>query len=61
MIKAKKSSFEKEQGLLETISDARKKLAKLQEKQKIEIGDLAYKHGLHKLDIEKLDLYCARA
>lgn len=55
MTKIKKSSHEKERELLETIAGAKKKLAKLQEKQKSEIGELAYKHGLNKFDLPKLD------
>ena len=55
MAKIKKTSSDKERELLEIISDAKKKLAKLQDKQKIEIGELACKHGLNDFDLNVLD------
>lgn len=41
---------------MDKIEKARLKLEKLQQKQKIEIGILAVKHGLHQFDLEKLDI-----
>ncbi|HAT9397995.1 TPA: hypothetical protein P5R21_000730 [Legionella pneumophila] len=41
--------------LLDRIEKAKIKLDKLQQKHKIEIGTLAYKHGLHQFDIQRLD------
>ena len=41
--------------LLDRIEKAKVKLEKLQQKHKLEIGSLAYKHGLHSLDITQLD------
>ena len=55
MAKIKKTSSDKERELLEIISDAKKKLAKLQDKQKIEIGEIACKHGLNDFDLNILD------
>ena len=44
-----------EAALLDRIEKAKQKLEKLQQKHKLEIGSLAYKHGLHSLDIRQLD------
>ena len=55
MAKIKKSLSDKETELLNIISDAKKKLAKLQDKQKNEIGELACKNGLNAFDISILD------
>ncbi|MCL9685747.1 hypothetical protein [Legionella maioricensis] len=41
--------------LLDRIKQAKIKLEHLQQKHKLEIGTLAYKHGLHKFDIKQLD------
>ena len=41
--------------LLDRIKQAQIKLDTLQQKHKLEIGHLAYKHGLHQLDIKRLD------
>ena len=41
--------------LLDRIEKAKDKLERLQQKHKLEIGSLAYKHGLHQLDIKQLD------
>ncbi|HAT9402037.1 hypothetical protein SDC32_11685 [Legionella pneumophila serogroup 8] len=41
--------------LLDRIEKAKIKLDKLQQKHKLEIGHLAYKHGLHQFDIKRLD------
>ena len=55
MAKIKRTISDKEKKLLEIISDAKNKLAALQEKQKIELGELAYKHGLNEFDLTVLD------
>ena len=44
-----------EAALLDRIEKAKEKLEKLQQKHKLEIGTLAYKHGLHQFDLEQLD------
>jgi hypothetical protein len=41
--------------LMEKIEKAKIKLSDLQQKHKLEIGTLAYKHGLHQLNIKQLD------
>ena len=41
--------------LLDRIEQAKIKLNQLQQKHKLEIGNLAYKHGLHQFDIQQLD------
>ena len=55
MAKIKKTLSDKEKDLLEIIADAKIKLAKLQSKQKIEIGELACKNGLNEFDLTVLD------
>ncbi|HFF3674324.1 TPA: hypothetical protein ACGCKL_000450 [Legionella pneumophila] len=40
---------------MDRIEKAKIKLDKLQQKHKLEIGTLAYKHGLHQFDIKRLD------
>ena len=55
MAKMKKTLSEKEQELVNIISETKKKLAKLQDKQKIELGELACKHGLNQFDLTILD------
>ena len=52
---AKKTISEKEQELLSIISSAKDKLFKLQQKQKVELGTLAFKHGLYQVDKETLN------
>ena len=47
MAKIKKTLSDKEKELKEIIADAKMKLAKIQDKQKIEIGELACKNGLN--------------
>ena len=51
---SKKTVDEKEQELLSVIESAQKKLSSLQKKQKVELGSLAYKYGLHQADKEML-------
>ena len=55
MAKKKKTLAEKEQELISIISDAKKKLSKLQDHQKYEIGEIACKNGLNEFDITTLD------
>ena len=52
---AKKTTSEKEKSLLEVIEKAKKDLIRLQEKQKNEIGSLAYKFKLNNLDANVLE------
>jgi len=51
----KKTTLEKEKELLDKIEKAKLDLAKLQRKQKIEIGTLACKHGLNEFDTKTLN------
>ncbi|HAT2009128.1 hypothetical protein G5S93_13270 [Legionella pneumophila serogroup 1] len=51
----KKTISQMEAVLLDRIEKAKIKLDKLQQKHKLEIGNLAYKHGLHQLDTKQLD------
>ena len=46
---------EKEQKLLLKIEQAKKSLSKLQQQRKMEIGSLAFKHGLNGLHDHQLD------
>lgn len=52
---AKISLADKEKALLEKIQNAKNDLAKLQKKQKEEIGELAYKYRLNEVDIKDLE------
>ena len=52
---SKKTGSQMEAALLDRIEKAKEKLEKLQQKHKLEIGTIAYKHGLHQLDIKQLD------
>ena len=56
MAKLKKTLSDKEQDLKNIIAEAKKKLEKLQSKQRMEIGDLACKYGLHEFDLETLEV-----
>jgi hypothetical protein len=60
MIMSKKTGSQMEAVLLDRIEKANAKLAKLQQRHKLEIGSLAYKHGLHQFDIKQLDHAFAR-
>lgn len=55
MARVKKTLLDKENELKQIISDAKKKLASIHNKQKTDIGDLAFKHGLHEFDLTTLD------
>lgn len=52
---SKQTISQMEATLLDRIEKAKIKLEQLQQKHKLEIGSLAYKHGLHQLDIKQLD------
>lgn len=41
--------------LMDKIEKAKLKLEKLQHNHKVQIGNLAYKHGLHQYDLKRLD------
>jgi len=51
----KKTTSQREKELLDKIEKAKADLVKLQKKQKLEIGALAYKYGLNEYGIEKLE------
>lgn len=55
MVRKLKTTAEKEQELVKTISEAKKRLEKLQQQQKLEIGALACKHGLNQITPALLD------
>jgi hypothetical protein len=55
MIMSKKTGSQMEAVLLDRIEKAKEKLGKLQNKHMLEIGSLAYKHGLHQFDLKYLD------
>jgi hypothetical protein len=41
--------------LMDKIEKAKLKLEKIQYTHKVQIGNLAYKHGLHQYDLKRLD------
>lgn len=57
---SKKTVSQMEAELMEKIEQAKEKLDSLQQKHKLEIGALAYKHGLNRLDHQSLDLAFAK-
>lgn len=52
--KQKKSHVDKEKALIEKLEKAKKDLAKLQNKRKMEIGQIAMKAGLSTIDDKTL-------
>ena len=54
MVKTKKTLSDKEQEYLKIIEDTKSKLKKLQNKKKIELGELAHKCGLGDFDLKEL-------
>ena len=46
--------------LMDKIEQAKRKLEKFQQKHKLEIGKLAYKHGLQNIEIKQLDILFAK-
>ena len=59
-IMSKKTVSQMEAALMDRIENAKAKLGKLQQKHKVEIGSLAYKHGLHQFDMKQLDVVFAK-
>ncbi|HEM0351371.1 hypothetical protein [Legionella erythra] len=57
---SKMTRSQMEDALMDKIEQAKKKLEQLQHKNKLEIGTLAYKHGLHHFDLKQLDLVFAK-
>lgn len=57
---SKKTVSQMEAALMDKIEKAKVKLDKLQQKHQLEIGALAYKHGLHKYDLKQLDFIFAK-
>ena len=57
---SKQTVSQMEAALLDRIEKAKMKLEQLQKKHKLEIGSLAYKHGLQQWDIKQLDLAFAK-
>lgn len=52
---SRKTVSQMEAALLDRIKKRNDKLTNLQKKHKLDIGTLAYKHGLHQLDMKHLD------
>lgn len=52
---SKKTVSQMEAVLLDRIEKTKIKLDKLQQKHKLEIGALAYKHGLHQFNMQQLE------
>ena len=57
MAKTKKTVSDKEQEYLKIIEDTKNKLKKLQNKKKIELGELAHKCGLGDFDLKELKFH----
>ncbi len=55
MARTKKSVSQKEQDLIDIIESTKKKLQKLQNKQRVELGELACKHGLNEFELSIVD------
>lgn len=55
MARVKKTLLDKEKELKQILSDTKKKLAAIYNKQKTDIGELAFKHGLHEFDLTIID------
>ena len=55
MARVKKSISQKEQELLHIIKDAKDKLHKLQNKQRLELGELACKYKLNEFDLSIIE------
>lgn len=54
-IMSTKTVSQMEAVLMEKIEKAKLKLYELQQNHKVQIGNLAYKHGLHQYDTKRLD------
>ncbi|HHS8321908.1 TPA: hypothetical protein ACTUO9_002025 [Legionella anisa] len=57
---SKKTLSQMEEVLTDRIEKTKIKLDQLQQKHKLEIGSLAYKHNLHHYDLNQLDLIFAK-
>ena len=57
---SKKTASQMEAVLMDKIEKAKQRLEKLQQKHKLEIGNLAYKHGLQNFTTQQLDYAFAR-
>lgn len=55
MSRLKKSVSQKEQDLIDIIESTKKKLHKLQNKQRLELGELACKYGLNEFDMSVVE------
>ena len=55
MARVKKTLLDKEKELKQILFDTKKKLAAIHNKQKADIGELAFKHGLHEIDLNVLE------
>jgi hypothetical protein len=55
MMMSKKTVSQMEAALMDRIEKAKNELLKLQQKHKLEIGSLAYKHGLNLWDMARLE------
>ncbi|HCD9515735.1 TPA: hypothetical protein NGI80_000184 [Legionella pneumophila] len=57
---SKKTASQMEAVLMDKIEKAKQRLDKLQKKHKLELGQLAYKHGLQNFETKQLDNAFAR-
>ncbi|EEZ95941.1 hypothetical protein [Legionella longbeachae] len=57
---SKKTLSQMEEVLTDRIEKAKLKLNRLQQKHKLEIGSLAFKHNLNHYDLKQLDCLFAR-
>jgi hypothetical protein len=55
MMMSKKTVSQMEAALMDRIEKTKLELQKLQQKHQLEIGALAYKHGLNQWDIPRID------
>ena len=55
MAGVKKTISQKEKELIDLIKESKEKLHKLQNKQRLDLGELACKHGLHEFDRSVID------
>ena len=55
MARIKKTVSQKEQDLLDVISEAKEKLQKLRNNQRIELGNLACKYKLNEFDLSIIE------
>jgi hypothetical protein len=53
---SKKTVSQMEAALMDNIEKSKTRLIRLQQKHKLEIGNLAYKHGLNHLPLAQLNL-----